>query len=272
MNQDIKFSIITVVKNGMPFFYQTIESVLSQSYENIEYIVIDGASTDGSTELIKKYAKKRPSLIWRSESDSGIADAFNKGLSLATGDYFLFLNSDDMLADSNILSRIAKDIASSHFPSVIYGDCELIDRYTSNSLYTASVKFSKNGMLQGKIFPHPSTFTAKRYFQKYGYFDPTYKIAMDYEFFLRGLEHEKIIHSSLLISKVRNGGISTKNQQFVAGEIISALKKNGYLQSYYQLNKLRTYFFIRRRARELLQFLGFYELLKFLRNKILSIS
>ena len=92
----LKISIITIVRNGMPFVEQTIKSVLVQTYKNIEYIVIDGASTDGTQAMIESRINDGARIVYRSESDAGIADGFNKGLSLATGDYLLFLNADDI--------------------------------------------------------------------------------------------------------------------------------------------------------------------------------
>ena len=268
----LKISIITIVRNGMPFVEQTIKSVLVQTYKNIEYIVIDGASTDGTQAMIESHIIDGASIVYRSESDAGIADAFNKGLSLATGDYLLFLNADDMLIGSEIISKVAENIMRENCPVIMYGDCEVVERETSNFLYRATIKFSKKAFLRGKILPHPSTFTSNKYFEKYGEFDKNFKIAMDYEFFLRGVIKESIVHSPLLITRVRDGGISTRNQDKVVSEIILALKKNGYMNSLFDLNKLRAYYLIRRKSKKMLQFLAVYDLLNGIRNKLQRIK
>lgn len=265
----LKISIITIVRNGMPFIEQTLASVLTQTYKNIEYVVIDGASTDGTQVAIEKCINKGAKIIYRSESDEGISDAFNKGLSLATGDYLLFLNADDMLICPGIVSNVVENIFNKNFPEILYGDCEVIDRNSSNFLYRANINFSIKTFLRGKIFPHPSTFTSRQYFNKYGNFDANFKIAMDYEFFLRGIKNEDIVHLPLLITRVRNGGISTKNDNQIISEIILALKKNGHVQSFINLNTLHAYFIIRRGARQILQSLRIYDSLKSVRNKLL---
>jgi glycosyltransferase involved in cell wall biosynthesis len=241
----------------MPYFAETVDSVLSQAHDDYEYIVVDGGSTDGTIEIIQKSKKISK---WISEPDDGIADAFNKGLNFATGDYILFLNADDALANDEVINQVAEELSKNQYPDFLYGDCEVIDRASSNFLYRASIDITIKDFLRGHIFPHPSTFTKRSYFTNFGKFDTKFKIAMDYEFFLRGIKEVRFIHAPILITKVRNGGVSTVSQARVVDEIIAALKKNNYLSSPLAEPSLRCYFWIRRNTRILLSSLGIYEL------------
>lgn len=261
----IKISIITIVRNGMPFIEQTVRSVLCQSYKNVQYIVIDGKSTDGTCEILEKYVSDKR-FTYLSQSDDGLSDAFNKGLYRAAGDYLLFLNSDDFLINDDAISLMVDCIGLHNYPEVIYGDCEVIDRDSSETLYIASINFCKRAIYQGKFFPHPSTFTKKSYFEKYGIFDCNFKIAMDFELYLRGIRHEKIFHANLLTTKVRNDGISTKNQNLVIKEIILALKKNGYVPNIIYSAKLLGEFYVRKYARLFLIKINLYSYFKIKKN------
>ena len=229
MNLDasqVRISIITIVRNGLPFIEQTIKSVLTQTYKNIEYIVIDGVSTDGTQNSIEQYIREGAGIIYLSEPDKGISDAFNKGISLASGDYLLFLNSDDALASENVIQEVVVEIIRNNYPTFLYGDCEILDRQTSKILYRDIVTNFPQSILKGAVLPHPSSFTNRKYFDQYGAFDLNYKIAMDFEWMIRGGLVEKIVYVPLLVSLVRNGGLSGRvDQQKVANEIILALKK-----------------------------------------------
>lgn len=261
----MKISVITIVKNGLPFLGETIESVLSQTYKNFEYIVVDGNSSDGTIELIQTYDERITN--WISSDDGGTAEAFNAGFNLSTGDYILYLNADDALIHSKVLEEVAQKIKELNFPEFVYGDCQVVDRHSSQFLYVASTNFNLNKFLRGQTFPHPSTFTKREYFKKNGLFDPKFRIAMDYEFFLRGIKASRIIHIPILMTKVRNGGVSTINQARVVNEIVSALKKNGYLGNPVVEIGLRFYFWIRRKIRSLLSVSGLYGIFQRIRRK-----
>lgn len=260
-----RISVITVVRNGMPFVEQTIGSVLDQRYQNLEYIVIDGGSTDGTVDVIKSH--ESGIAKWVSEKDEGISDAFNKGLSFATGDYILFLNADDALANPDVLREMAKNMIRSDYPGLIYGDCDVLDRSTGEILYRAAIEFSPEGLRVGQMLPHPSLFSSRDYFRKYGTFDSDFGIAMDYEWLLRGGLKERVVHVPLLVTNVRNGGVSTQNQRQVVNEIISALRKNGYIASGWAERRLHVYFFMRSFAKSLLTRLGMYKIFASIRNK-----
>ena len=263
MNLDasqVRISIITIVRNGLPFIEQTIKSVLTQTYKNIEYIVIDGVSTDGTQNSIEQYIREGAGIIYLSEPDKGISDAFNKGISLASGDYLLFLNSDDALASENVIQEVVVEIIRNNYPTFLYGDCEILDRQTSKILYRDIVTNFPQSILKGAVLPHPSSFTNRKYFDQYGAFDLNYKIAMDFEWMIRGGLVEKVVHVPLLVSLVRNGGLSGRvDQQKVANEIILALKKNGLITSYPMELRLRGYFAVRRLAKQILSSSGLYE-------------
>lgn len=261
-----RISIITIVRNGMPFVEQTIDSVLGQHYRDIEYIVIDGCSTDGTVEVIK--SRESGIAKWVSEKDGGIADAFNKGLSFASGDYIMFLNSDDALANPNVLEDIAEAIVDNKFPALIYGDYNILKRDSGEFIYHGIVKLSHKGLLRGQVLPHPCLFTHRAYFDKYGEFDPRFKIAMDYEWLLRGGFVERIVHVPLTVSNIRDGGISTVDHGKVVDEIVSALKKNLFILSVFGEYKMRGYFFIRSFARNILNAIGLYKLFFNLRSRL----
>ena len=265
LNAHPKISVITVVRNGMPFVAQTIDSVLAQKYPAVEYIVIDGISSDGTIDIIK--SRQAKIAHWISEKDHGIADAFNKGLDAASGDYLLFLNSDDALANDAVLANMAEQIVQNEFPSLIYGDCDVLVRASGNKMYHAAIEFSYAGLRRGNMPPHPSLFAHRSYFEKYGKFDIQFKIAMDFEWFLRGILTERIVHVPLLVTNVRAGGMSTLNKNGVVVEIVSALKKNGYIGSRWEILWVKSYFFTRSMAKAILKLLGLYNVFDYFKHK-----
>lgn len=260
-----RISVITAVRNGEPFIGQTLDSVLGQRYDRIEYFVIDGESTDGTVDSIR--SREEGITKWVSEKDGGISDAFNKGLSLSTGDYILFLNADDALAGPDVLDGVARRIAANHYPAILYGDCHVLDRNSDSIRYRASIEFSLHGLERGLMLPHPSLFAHRLYFEKYGTFDPDFRIAMDYEWLLRGGFTEKIVHEPFLVTNVRDGGTSTLDQRRVVDEIVSALKKNGRIRSRWAELELRGYFLTRSLARTVLDAMGLYKTFNDLRKK-----
>lgn len=264
----IKISIITIVWNGMPFVEKTIKSVLKQNYSNLEYIVIDGGSTDGTVDVIK--SRESGITKWISEKDEGIADAFNKGLSFATGDYILFLNADDALSDANILKKVAGEILSNDYPALLYGDYDILERDSGEFMYHGRVTFSPQKLIYGQVLPHPCLFTSRRYFEEYGNFDTGFKIAMDYEWLLRGGLKERIVHVPLLITNVRNGGISTLDQNRTVAEIILALRKNGYFPNRFYEYRTRGYFYIRAFSKRVLVTIKLYDAFGLIRNRLRS--
>ena len=199
--KDIKVSAVTVCYNSVKTIEQTIKSVLGQSYKNIEYIVIDGASTDGTVDIIRKYEKDID--CWISEPDNGIYDAMNKGIVQATGDIIGFINSDDWYAE-NALSSMAEAFSSTD-ADIVYGKTWIVDH--------GGYCFLPNGNLEdmcfGLTFGHPSTYVRIDYLKKY-MFDCSYKIAADYAFLLKMYLQGKKFHSiDVPIAYFRVGGCSS---------------------------------------------------------------
>ena len=169
--EDIKVSIITVSYNAVMTIEQTIQSVLKQSYHNIEYIVIDGQSTDGTQKIIEKYGNAIAYYV--SEPDHGIYDAMNKGISHATGDVIGIINSDDWY-ESDAVEKVV-DCFNRTDAGVVFGEIWLIDHNEKK------INCTKHSLLP----PHPAMFVKRDIYQKYGVFDTDYKLAADYEMTLR---------------------------------------------------------------------------------------
>lgn len=194
-------SIITVSYNSVKTIEQTILSVVHQTYNNIEYIIIDGGSQDGTLEIIEKYQDKIS--FWISEPDKGVYDAMNKGISYAKGDYIGIINSDDWY-ELDAIEKIVSIIKEDYI--VIYGD--MMYEKSKSEL----VKPSKDLSLLEKqmIICHPSVFVKSEAYKKYGNFDITYKISADWDMMLRLYEKECLFYyCDDLISHFRTNGISS---------------------------------------------------------------
>jgi glycosyltransferase involved in cell wall biosynthesis len=203
-------SIITPSFNQERFIEQTIQSVLGQNYPNIEYIIIDGGSTDGTGDIIKKYEQQLS--YWVSEPDNGVSDAFNKGLRASRGDYIQFLNSDDWLIDSTIISRVIESIKQSDYPLLLYGNAEVVDRSNGEHLWYMGRPFTLRGFLLRMTIGHQALFTRKDYFERYGEFDSGLKYSMDYEMLLRSVPDLHPVWLNYTIVKMREGGISRRHK------------------------------------------------------------
>lgn len=180
-------SIITVVYNGEAFIEQSIKSVLAQTYANIEYIIIDGASTDGTLDIIKKYEAKITTFI--SEKDSGIYNAMNKGLKLAKGEIIALLNADDYYYPETIQSVVNQfEQSNAH---IVYGNLMKL-RSFGNKDYFKQV--APNISLMEKTMPifHPATFVKKELYEKIGTFNEKYKLSADYDFIYRAYKADAV--------------------------------------------------------------------------------
>jgi len=177
------------------------------------------------------------------------------------------LNADDYLVDKSSIEKIVAKIHEHQYPTLIYGDCNVLDRDSGDLLYTANIDFSPKNMGRGAIIPHPSLLTKKSYFEKYGLFDINFKIAMDYEWLVRGAAEEMISHAPVLVTNVRNGGVSTFDRSKVIDEMVLALKKNNKIVSIWGEIELRAYFFLRLFIKSVLNIFGLYRLFTFIRDK-----
>lgn len=226
----MKISIITVVWNNIFTIEDAIDSVLSQSYKNIEYIVIDGASNDGTIEVIERYGNKITTFV--SEPDKGIYDGLNKGLSLATGDIVAFLHSDDIYASHTIIEEVANVFISDNSVDGVYGDLVYTPKRDTDKVlrYWKSKNFDIKLLKQGWMPAHPTLFLKRDVYEKFGKFDLDFKIAGDYDFMLRVLSAGiKVKYLEKVLYKMRVGGESNKSLKNIilkSKEDLKALKKN----------------------------------------------
>ena len=198
-----KVSIITVVYNNARTIEQTIRSVLSQTYQNIEYIVIDGGSTDGTVEIIRKYLDWIDIFI--SEKDEGLYYAMNKGIGLASGDIIGILNSDDKYIENAI--SLVIDHYKNRKADVLYGNALVVDSAVKSRMYIGS---DIEELWYRMAIPHPATFVKRDIYVKYGIFDTQYQIAADYDLILRLYSNGvKFDHIDNTLTVFRSGGIST---------------------------------------------------------------
>jgi len=226
----LKISIITVVWNNAKTIKDAIDSVLSQTYKDIEYIVIDGASSDGTVEVVKSYKDKIAKFV--SEKDAGIYDAMNKGITLATGEIVGILNSDDMYMGPDVIQKVVSIFKShnvdSMFADLIYVKAENLDKTVR---YYDSSHFSPDKLAYGWMPAHPTFFVKRDSYFKYGMFKIDYKIAADYELLTRFLGKYKLSYHYLRepLIKMRMGGVSTrslKSNFIISKEIIRGCREN----------------------------------------------
>ena len=234
----MKISIITVAYNSEKCISTAIKSVLSQTYSDIEYIVVDGNSSDSTVNIIKEYESQFGGRMrWVSEPDNGLYDAMNKGINMATGDIVGILNSDDFLSNPDIIQTIVEQFNDSTIQA-IYGDVRFVrpDDLSKIVRYYSSKIFSPKMFRWGFMPAHPSFYTYKKNFEKYGYYQTDYKIASDYELLIRFLyTHQlksKYIPKELVT--MRTGGESTKNWKsnlILNQEIVRGCHENGIYTS-----------------------------------------
>ncbi len=228
----LKLTIITATFNSSHFIEDCMNSVLSQDYKNIEYLIIDGASTDDTLSKIELIAKNNPEVKIISERDSGIYDALNKGVRLATGDIVGFVHSDDFLASKNIFSSIINVFKEKEVDGV-YGDLDYVDKDNMNNVIRAwkSCDFYPALLKKGWMPAHPTLFLKKEVYQKHGNFNLKYKIAADYDFMVRIFKDDtlKFKYLNEVFTKMRIGGASNrsiKNIIHKTKEDYSVIKSN----------------------------------------------
>jgi len=233
-------SIVTVTLNNRAFIGEAMQSVFAQSYPNIEYVVIDGGSTDGTADIVRAHQERL--AAWVSEPDRGIADAFNKGLSKTTGDYVLFLNSDDKFASSNSVDLLVQIALRSGLPDIVCGACDLVDRESGQLVRHLRIRMTRLGLLVGRISPHPAMLTSRSYFAKFGVFDPSLVIAMDLDLMLRGALQSRVAYVPDVITVMRSGGLSLRHRALVVEEVLRTLRKNGLVRGRPGEYFIRAYF------------------------------
>lgn len=227
----MKISIITVCLNSQATIRDTIKSVVNQTYDDIEYIIVDGASKDDTLSIIEEYRDNISVLI--SEPDKGIYDAMNKGVAIATGDFVGVLNSDDMFASDYVIQRLVNFLQENPRLDGSYGDLVFVKRNDVNvvtRIYSSRV-FSPRRIRFGIMCPHPTFYAKKKLFDEIGLYDTSYPVAADFELITRFIRRgANLGRFGLVMVKMREGGISTSgfwqrvSQNF---ELIRACKRNG---------------------------------------------
>ena len=207
----MRISIITASLNNKEIIEDCIKSVLGQTYKDIEYIVIDGGSTDGTVEIIQKYRRSIAKFI--SEKDQGLYFALNKGLAMATGDIIGLLHTDDMYAQTDMIQKVA-DVFARIPTDSLYGNLAFVTKNNNNRIirYWHSFAYKDADIEHGWMPPHPALFVKKKIYERYGYFNTDFKIAADYELMLRFFYRHKISTYFLdeLIIRMRQGGLSNR--------------------------------------------------------------
>ncbi len=210
----MKVSVITATWNSGATLRDTLESVLSQTFPDIEHVIVDGGSTDNTMKLVREYAPRyNGRLRYVSEPDKGIYDAMNKGIRMATGEVIGILNSDDFYTSPDTVERLAGELER-HKVDAVYGDIHFVDEKGLDKCvrYYSSAGFRRWKMLLGFMPAHPSFYCRKEIYEKYGGFNLSYKIAADFECLLRLIFVHKIRTQYIPMDFVtmRTGGASTK--------------------------------------------------------------
>lgn len=229
--EKMKASVITVCRNSASTIEDTIRSVASQDHANIEHIVIDGASTDGTLDVVDRYRDGLANII--SEPDRGIYDAMNKGVALASGEVICFLNSDDIYANEAVISKVV-DRLQRHDLDAVYGDVEFFKNETPGTALRRyrSDRFRPDRIGWGWMPAHPALFIRRRVFDQYGGFRINYRIAGDFEFVARIFRGDTLRYCHLpeVLVRMRIRGVSTagwRNTWLLNREVLQACRENG---------------------------------------------
>lgn len=233
----MKVTIITVVLNNARFIAGAIDSVLAQTYHNIEYIIVDGGSTDGTLEIINSYGNRISRLIIG--KDNGIYHAMNKGLVAATGEVIGLLNSDDFYTGPKVIENVV-NVFKTRLVDTVYGDLVYVNPDNTDKIqrYWKSGKFKPESFRFGWMPPHPTFFVKRSVYEKYGKFDTEFTSAADYELMLRLLYRHGVSAGYLpqVLVRMRTGGQSSlnlANRLHANNEDSKAWEKNGLVRPFY---------------------------------------
>lgn len=208
----MKFSLITATYNSLSSIHFVLDSVKKQTHKEIEWIIVDGSSTDGTLDYIKENEHLIDKYV--SEKDNGIYDALNKGISMASGDVIGFLHSDDFLASSGIIASINEAFNKKPVDGV-YGDLEYVEKENTHKVvrYWKSKIFKPDLLNEGWMPAHPTVFLKREVYLKHGFFNTDLKISADYDFMLRIFNDQSLsfVYLPQLITKMRVGGASNRN-------------------------------------------------------------
>lgn len=217
----MKLSIITINRNNAAGLEKTMQSVAAQSSKAFEYVVVDGASTDGSVEVIQRYEQQLANLKWVSDPDSGIYNAMNKGIGMATGDYIQILNSGDSLAADDVVERMFSALEETGNPSILYGNMVKCfpDGHTLVDKGFAGREITMYDMFMGTL-NHSPAYIRRDLFETYGYYDEGLKIVSDWKWYLQVivLNGETPNYVDLNVTLFDMSGISETNKALVDAE------------------------------------------------------
>lgn len=242
----MKISIITSTFNSAKTVKDTLDSILIQTYKNIELLIIDGNSKDNTLDIIKKYEKIfNGKLRYISEPDKGIYDAMNKGINMATGDIIGILNSDDLYMDNKVLEDIANAFKL-YDVDAIYGNLLFVEEKDTNKVVRTwkGSQHQSGSFLNGWHPAHPTFYVRKEIYQKYGTFDISFNVSADFELMLRFIEKHKIsnLYLDRNLIRMRMGGESTGSiKKIITGNknVLRAFEKNGFKVSpFYPIMRL----------------------------------
>lgn len=220
-------SVITACYNAENFIEQCMQSVIGQDLEGVDYVIIDGGSTDGTVEIIERYADKVS--YWHSKPDRGIGHAFNLGVEHSHGEWLLFLNADDYFCRTDALHILANH-ATLSLADVIYGRVHPVSRESNPRLVRKAVGWSYSpwAFLLRDLIPHPAALTSRSYFTRVGPFREDLKIVLDYEHYLRSYRKLKTVFIPEVLTHMRAGGISN-DRTLCLEEMLQVQRINGVL-------------------------------------------
>lgn len=230
MKVDPLVSIITITYNSKRFLEGTIESVLAQEYKHLEYIIVDGGSTDGTLSIIEKYRNFISKVI--SEPDEGISDAMNKGIGVASGEIIGIIHSDDYYADPSVIKRVVDVFSSDNKIKVVYGIQDYIDPESGKKLLQWGRDAEPTEMRKRMYMPHPTVFCKREVYDEVGLFRTDYRCAMDYEWALRVTKYTRPFFLSYKIACMRDTGTSGRLYRQSFAETERALKEQGFYFDY----------------------------------------
>lgn len=226
----VKISVVTVCFNSVDTVEDTIRSVLAQTHAEVEHVIIDGGSTDGTLDVLARYRDRIDTVV--SEPDQGIYDAMNKGIRRATGQMVGCLNADDVYADENVLADVATATTRNAYEGV-YGDLVYVPRDNDGKVlrYWKAGEYLPGAFHVGWVPPHPTFFCLRSLFEKFGYYKARYRIAGDFELMLRLIEKHRIRVGYIPrpLARMRVGGRANRIRGMVRGnrEILHAFAING---------------------------------------------
>ena len=224
----MKLSIITINRNNEAGLRRTLESVASQTCGDIEHVIVDGASTDGSVDVIKEYANGRAGCLWLSEPDTGIYNAMNKGIAMAHGDYIQILNSGDSLASNDVVERMLKSLEANGNPSILYGNMikSFPDGRMKRDRCFAGQEITFLGFYIGTL-NHSPAYIRRELFEKYGKYDEAYKIVSDWTWYMEAIifGDETPVYTDIDVTLFDMTGISETNTELTRNERRDFLEK-----------------------------------------------